>query len=121
MPPAPGDEDGLPRVLDGLDRSEPGRPVRGLGLGVDHTEPRDRLVPLLPPLAGLHGDQLLGGVRGEEAPALVTRDEGVPGRGAQGVDVDAGAGSARPYDNPAVGRPLGLAAVFEKVIREIFG
>ena len=121
MPPAPGDEDGLPRVLDGLDGPEPRRPVRRLGLGVDDTEPRDRLVPLLPSLAGLHGDQLLGGVRGEEAPALVTRDEGVPGRGAQGVDVDAGAGSARPNDNPAVGRPLGLAAVFEKVIREIFG
>ena len=72
MPPAPGDEDVLPRMLDGLNGPEPGRPVRCLGLGVDHAEPRDRLIPLLASLAGLDRDQLLGGVRGEEAPALVT-------------------------------------------------
>ena len=121
VPPASGDEDGLPRVLNGLNWSESHWPVRGLGLGVDDTEPRDCLVPLLPALAGLDGDQLLGRVRGEEAPALVSGDERVPGGGAQRVNVNPGARSARPDDNPTVRRPLGFAAVFEKVICEIFG
>ena len=113
MPPAPGHEDGLPRVLNGLDGSEPHWPVRGLGLGVDDTEPGDGLVPLLAPLAGLDGDQLLGRVSGKEAPALVPGDERVPGRGAQRVDVNPGARSAGTNDNPPIRRPLGFAAVFE--------
>ena len=113
VPPAPGHEDGLPRVLDGLDGSEPHWPVRGLGLGVDDTEPRDSLVPLLAPLTGLDRDQLLGRVCGEEAPALVPGYERVPCRGAQRVDVNPGPRSAGTDDNPPIGRPLGFAAVFE--------
>ena len=121
VPPASGDKDCLPRMLDGLDGPEPHWPVRGLGLGIDDTEPGDRLVPLLPALAGLDCDELLGGVRGEEAPALVSGDERVPGGGAQRVDVYPSARSARSDDNPSVWRPLGFSAVFEKVICEIFG
>ena len=96
VPPAPGHENGLPRVLDGLYGPEPGGPVRGLGLGVDDAEPGDRLVPLLPALARLDCNQLLWSVRGEEAPALVTGDEGVPGGGTQGVNVDPCPGPGRP-------------------------
>ena len=121
VPPAPGDKDGLSRMLDRLDWPKPRWPVGGLGLGIDDTEPRDGLVPLLAPLARLDGDQLLGGVRGEEAPALVAGDERVPGRCSQGVNVDPGARSSWPDHNPPVRRPLGLPAVFEQVICEIFG
>ena len=71
-------------------------PVRLLGTRVDDTEPGDRLVPLLPALARLDCNQLLWSVRGEEAPALVTGDEGVPGGGTQGVNVDPSPGPGRP-------------------------
>ena len=121
VPPAPGHEDGLPRPLDGLDGFEPLRPVPGLGLGVDNVKPGDGLVPLLAALARLDRDQLLGRVRGEEAPALVAGDQRVPGRGSERVDVDPGARPRRPDHNPPVRRTLGLAAVLEQIVGEIFG
>ena len=88
VPPASGYKHGLAWILDGLDRFILLRPVQALGLGIDDVKPRDGLVTLLPALAGLDRDQLLGRVRGEETPSLVTRYQGVPGRGPQWVNVD---------------------------------
>ena len=87
MPVPSWHEDRLSGMLNTLDWSVPGRPVVRLGLGVDDVEPGDGLVPLLPSLAGLDGDQLLGSVGGEEAPSLVAGDESVPSRGAERINV----------------------------------
>ena len=44
-----------------------------------------------------------------------------PGRSAKGVNVNAGPRSGRSYNHPPVGRPLGLTAVLEQVVSEVFG
>ena len=88
VPPAARDKDRLSGLLNTLNRLISPGPVTGLGLGIDHVEPGDRLVPLLPSLAGLDCDQLLGSVGGEEAPSLVAGDECVPGRSSKRINVN---------------------------------
>ena len=55
------------------------RPVWPLSPRVDDLEPGDGLVRLFPAFARLHLDRVLRRVRREEAPALVTGNQRVPG------------------------------------------
>lgn len=41
-----------------------------------------------------------GGARGEQSPALGASDEGVPGAGGQGVDMEAAAAACWPHHKP---------------------
>ena len=121
MPPAAWDKNRLSGLLDTLNGLISGGPVTGLRLGVDHVEPGDGLVSLLPSLAGLDCDQLFRSVSGEEAPSLVSGNQSVPGRSPEGVNVNAGPRSGRSDNHPPVGRPLGLTAVLKQVVSEVFG
>ena len=120
VPPAAWDKYRLPGLLNTLNGLISPGPVTGLGLGVDHVEPGDGLVPLLPSLAGLDCDQLLGSVGGEEAPSLVSGDQSVPSRSAERINVYSSARPGRSYHHPPVGRSLSLAAVLEEVVSEVF-
>ena len=120
VPPSARNKDRLTGLLNTLNGLISPGPVTGLGLGIDHVEPGDGLVPLLPSLARLDCDQLLGGVRGEEAPSLVPGDESVPSRGAERINVYPCPRSGGSYHHPPIWRPLGLAAVLEEVVSEIF-
>ena len=55
-------------------------PIGSLRLWINHFEPCDGLVRLLRVVPRANLDELLGRVRGEEAPALVAADQSVPSR-----------------------------------------
>lgn len=93
-------EDRLPRSLEDLQRQELWRPVRLLCSRVDDAEPGDGLILLVAALLPGHLDNLAGRVGREETPPLVALDQGVPGAGAQGVDVDAGARAGWTHHKP---------------------
>lgn len=90
--------------MEDLQWRELWRPVRLLSSGINHVEPGDCLVLLVSSLLSGHLDQLAGRVGGEQTPPLVPLNQGVPGAGAQRVDVDAGAGSGRTHYKPSVRR-----------------
>ena len=87
MPPTTRHHNCLARMLNTLNRCKPGWPVRVPGARVDGLVPAHCLLAL----STKH--QLGWCVWWEEAPALVTRDEGIPSGGAQWVNVNA---CARP-------------------------
>lgn len=95
-------KNGLPGSLEDLQRCELWRPVRLLCSGIDHVEPGDSLVLLVAPVLSGHLDQLAGRVSGEQTPPLVSLNQGVPGAGAQRVDVDAGPGARRAHHKPPI-------------------
>lgn len=70
--------------------------------GIDGVEPGDGLVLLVAPVLPGHLDELAGRASGEQTPPLVSLNQGVPGAGAQRVDVDAGAGAGRAHHEPPV-------------------
>lgn len=92
----------LPGSLEDLQRQKLWRPVGLLRARIDDVEPGDSLVLLVAPVLPGHLDQLAGRVSGEQTPPLVPLNQGVPGAGAQRVDVDAGAGAGRAHHEPPV-------------------
>lgn len=93
----------LPGSLEDLQWLELWRPAWLLRSGIDHCEPGDSLVLLVAPVIPGHLDKLTRSVSGEEAPSLVSLNQGVPGAGAQRVDVDACARASGAHDKPPEG------------------
>jgi len=106
-------------ILDQLDRFVLLGPIWSLSFWVDFCEPSDGFVRLESALGRRQLDEVFGRVGGEEAPALVSGDEGVPGRGAQRIDVNAGAGTGGAHHHPAVGRTSALAAILEQIVPKV--
>ena len=94
MPPPTRHHNRLARMLNTLNRCKPSWPVRVPGPRVDGLVPADCLLTL----STKH--QLGRCVWWEEAPALVTRDEGIPSRGAQWVYVDSRARPLKAIEAP---------------------
>lgn len=90
-------------MLQDLQRSELSGPGGLLRAGVNHTEPGDRLVLLVPALFSRHFDKLAGSVCWEQAPALVALNQGVPGARAERVNVNACSGAAGTHHKPPGG------------------
>lgn len=96
-------EDGLSGSLQDLQRSELLGPGGLLCSGVDHIEPGNSLVLLVPPVLSGHFDELSWRIGGEQTPPLVALDQGVPGAGAKWVDVDTGTRTGRAHYEPSDG------------------
>lgn len=111
--PLTRDEDGLSGSLQDLQRSELLGPGGLLGPGVDHAEPGDGLILLVPTVLSGHLDELSWCVGGKQAPALVTLDQSIPGAGAQWVDVNAGTRAGWAHHEPP-GAEGGSAALVGK-------
>lgn len=93
---------GFAGFLEDLERSELRRPTGLLRSGIDDVEPGDSLVLLVASVLSGHLDELARGVSGEQAPPLVALNQGIPGTGAQRVNVDAGARASRAHHEPSV-------------------
>lgn len=107
-------KNGLSGSLQDLKRPELRRPVRLLSPGINHVEPGDGLILLVASVLSGHFDELSRRVGGKQTPPLVSLDQGVPGAGAQRVDVDAGAGAGRTHHEPSEGeRKRGLYVILK--------
>mmetsp|Transcript_3851 Transcript_3851/g.11483 ORF Transcript_3851/g.11483 Transcript_3851/m.11483 type:complete len:319 (+) Transcript_3851:671-1627(+) len=120
MPPPAWHKDSLSRVLHKLNVLE----------GLSHLcfEPRedvckviDGLIVLLGELEALALDHLFGHMWREENPPFSARDEGIPRRGAQWINVHVASGALGSNEKPSVGRTPLFANETEEVLLEVLG